>query len=125
MTGEKPRCGVGVMSNNRRCCSLTEAGRATGLSRKTIQRRIRDESLPSDYSWADLRAVRREGHRPSGLQPRLDPDDLIDIVDRGLAGESAVSIARDYPVSRRQINRILDGTRSHRYVLAALEQSIP
>lgn len=102
-------------------CTYACAARKTGMSMRTIRRRVDVGLLEAKTTKAhgsirlfdpeELLMVKDIGLNPPDFHAKLTRDDVDTIRRRAAAGETHASIAQDYPVSRRQIGRIVDGTR--------------
>ena len=100
-------------------CPIKCAMRKTGMSEKTLGRRIKEGLLTVThvtcntriFDSEELQVVKDIGLHQPGAHGKLTVVDVYEIRDRAAAGESQARIAQDYPVTRRQIGRIVNGTR--------------
>jgi hypothetical protein len=102
-------------------CTMACAVKKTGLSARSIRRRIKsgviEPNHPTSHKYIyafdehTIEEIKALGRNPSTSWSVLSVDDVNEIRDRAAQGETHVSIAKDFPVSRRQISRIINGTR--------------
>ncbi len=102
-------------------CTIACAMEKTGLSVKTIRRRTaaqviakhtgRSHATLQIFSASDIRTLQKIGLHPPDKHGILTRKDVKEIRRRARQGETHTRIALDYPVTRRQISRIVTGER--------------
>ncbi len=104
----------------RQWCTETCAALKIGLSVRTVRRRIAEgliqpATAPSHtrihtFDEKDIQALRAIGRKKPGTST-LSPEDVTAIRELAAHGLTHAAIAERYPVSRRQISRIVSGER--------------
>lgn len=102
-------------------CTAACAAEKTGLSLRTISRRkaaqfignrkSTSHALLTIFTEDDIAMLNAIGRWAPDAWGKLNRDHVEDIRQRAQAGEMHSAIAQDYPVSRRQISRIVSGER--------------